>query len=64
MANPATKEANGPKVLRILLIEDNAGDVYLLEKTLQNRELCFKLIHYADGKQAIVAPKRIVSSPI
>jgi CheY-like chemotaxis protein len=55
MANPTTKTKHGSRPIRILLIEDNAGDVYLLEKTLQNRRLPYELIRYIDGEQAIRA---------
>lgn len=55
MANPTTKKEPGAKPIRILLVEDNAGDVYLLEKTLQNRQLGYELTRYIDGEQAIVA---------
>lgn len=58
MANATTKTAqdrNSPKPIRILLVEDNSGDVYLLEKALKSRELSYELIHYADGEQAIRA---------
>ena len=58
MANPTTKSAqdrNSPKPTRILLVEDNSGDVYLLEKALKSRQLSYKLIHYIDGEQAIRA---------
>jgi len=41
--------------IRVLLVEDNAGDVYLLEKTLKERHLKYELIRYADGEQAIRA---------
>jgi hypothetical protein len=50
MANPTTKKGNGPKAIRILLVEDNPGDVYLLEKTLQTRKLPYELIRYIDGR--------------
>jgi len=52
-ATPKTKSA--PNAIRILLVEDNAGDVYLLEKTLQHRRIDYELIRYADGEQAIRA---------
>src|SRR5438477_5896438 len=56
MTNPTTKTAkrdNGPNPIRILVVEDNPGDVYLLEKTFKNRQLSYELIRYADGEQAI-----------
>lgn len=55
VANPTTETKPGPKPIRILLVEDNAGDVYLLEKTLQHRQLRYELTRFADGKQAIRA---------
>jgi len=55
MAIPTTEKGNGPKPIRILLIEDNAGDVYLLEKALKCRRLSYELIRYTDGEQAILA---------
>jgi CheY-like chemotaxis protein len=42
-------------VARIVLIEDNDGDVYLLEKALQSRNIAYELIRYEDGEQAIRA---------
>jgi CheY-like chemotaxis protein len=56
MANPTTTttKGNSPKT-RILLVEDNPGDVYLLEKSLNSRELNYELTRYADGEQAILA---------
>jgi CheY-like chemotaxis protein len=47
----------GLKPISILLVEDQEGDVYLLEKTLQNRQLTYELIRYIDGEQAIRAPQ-------
>ena len=41
--------------VRILLVEDNAGDVYLLEKTLKSRQIGYELTRHADGEQAIRA---------
>jgi chemotaxis family two-component system response regulator Rcp1 len=58
MANPTTRTPerdNDPKPIRILLVEDNPGDVYLLEKTLQSRHLSYELTRYVDGEQAIRA---------
>ena len=55
MANPTAQKRTGPKPVRILLVEDNAGDVYLLEKALKSCQLSYELIRYADGEQAIRA---------
>src|SRR5215813_14034578 len=38
---------------RIVLVEDNPGDVYLLEKALQARKLAYELVRYDDGEQAL-----------
>ena len=55
MAIPTIKKGNGPKPVRILLVEDNGADVYLLEKTLKSCSLSYELIRYTDGEQAIQA---------
>lgn len=55
MANASTRQEKTPKTFRIFLVEDNAGDVYLLEKTLQNRGIGYELIRYDDGERAINA---------
>ena len=39
-------------------LRSSDGDVYLLEKTLQNRHVRYWLIRYADGEQAIRALQR------
>jgi two-component system, chemotaxis family, response regulator Rcp1 len=54
MAKATAKKESG-KTNRILLVEDNPGDVYLLEKSLKSRQLNYELIRYADGEQAIFA---------
>ena len=38
---------------RILVIEDNRSDVFLLERALKNQDLRFELIHLLDGSQAL-----------
>ena len=45
----------GKAAARIVLVEDNAGDVYLLEKSLQARHIVYELIRYEDGEQGIRA---------
>jgi len=40
---------------RIFLVEDNPGDVYLLEKALQNHQIAYELTRYEDGEEAIRA---------
>lgn len=41
--------------VRIVLVEDNPGDVYLLEKALQARNIKYVLILYLDGRHAMRA---------
>jgi len=53
-----TATGNQPKAARILLVEDNPGDVYLLEKALQHRQIAYELVLYKDGQQAIEALRR------
>jgi len=44
-----------PKRVRIVLVEDNPGDVYLFEKTMEARKIDYELILYLDGRQAMRA---------
>ena len=41
--------------IRIVLVEDNPADVFLLEKALQSRNIVYQLIQYEDGEQAMRA---------
>lgn len=47
-----TDTGSGP-VRRILIVEDNRGDVLLVEVALREAGLRFELIHIADGEKAI-----------
>jgi len=38
---------------RILVIEDNASDVFLLERALRNQNFSFELVHLLDGGEAL-----------
>ena len=38
---------------RILVIEDNSSDVFLLERALNQQDFAFELTHLADGDQAL-----------
>jgi len=40
-------------LVRILLVEDNAGDIYLFRKALESAELNFELIVIEDGAEAL-----------
>jgi len=47
-----TDTGSGP-VRRILIVEDNRGDVLLVEVALREAGLQFELIHLADGEKAV-----------
>jgi CheY-like chemotaxis protein len=42
-------------MVRIVIVEDNQGDVYLLELALRSRAIDYELIRYQDGEEAIRA---------
>jgi chemotaxis family two-component system response regulator Rcp1 len=50
-----TIEKPGKTAARIVLVEDNPGDVYLLEQSLQARHIAYELIRYEDGEQVVRA---------
>lgn len=55
---PGSREINKDKQrapVRIVLIEDNPGDVYLFEKTMGARGIEYVLILYLDGRHAMRA---------
>lgn len=41
-------------MLNILIVEDNAGDVFLLKEALRRSDIEFHCKHLADGEQAVV----------
>jgi DNA-binding response OmpR family regulator len=43
---------------RILVIEDNCSDVFLLERALKKQDLRFELIHLLDGGEALAFIRR------
>ena len=43
---------------RILVIEDNSSDVYLLERALHQQNFLFELTQLADGEQALAFIRR------
>lgn len=47
----------GP-LARILVVEDNVSDVYLLKRALQKQYLNYELIHLTNGAQAFAFVKR------
>lgn len=44
-----------PKVFRIVVVEDNPGDVYLLKEALRHHHIEYDLICHRDGEQALEA---------
>jgi CheY-like chemotaxis protein len=57
---PGTVETIKRSPVRIVLVEDNPGDVYLFEKAMAARGIEFVLILYLDGRhamRAIMEPK-------
>jgi len=51
-------ERGGVSVARILVIEDNASDVFLLERALKKQDLRFELIHMPTGSEALAFIRR------
>jgi DNA-binding response OmpR family regulator len=55
MASQAsTKSASDVRAARILVIEDNASDVFLLDRALKRQDFRFELVHLVNGDDAIV----------
>jgi len=52
------KHASVVPVARILVIEDNPSDVFLLERALKKQDLRFELIHMLDGGEALAFIRR------
>ena len=48
-------ESHDEQVFHICLVEDNPGDVYLLEKSLKRFQIDYRLTWYRDGERAIDA---------
>lgn len=38
--------------VRVVLVEDNPGDVFLIQEALREKGLHFELVHYPDGEEA------------
>jgi DNA-binding response OmpR family regulator len=52
------KQASSDSPARVLVIEDNSSDVFLLERALHLQDLRFELIHLTDGGQALAFIRR------
>jgi len=54
----SVKQAWVASVARILVIEDNASDVFLLERALNQHDLRFELVHLLNGGEALAFIRR------
>jgi DNA-binding response OmpR family regulator len=52
------RRANVVPPARVLVIEDNSSDVFLLERAMKQQDLRFELIHLADGAAALAFIRR------
>jgi len=52
------KHASVVRAARILVIEDNRSDVFLLDRALKKQDLRFELIHLLDGGEALAFIRR------
>ena len=52
------KNASVVATARILVVEDNASDVFLLERALKKQDLRFELVHLLSGGQALAFIRR------
>jgi CheY-like chemotaxis protein len=58
----ASSKENGEwrNVVRIVLVEDEPGDVYLLEKALSDRRINYELTCFEDGEQAMQGLSKVI----
>ena len=52
------KHVLGASIVRILVIEDNASDVFLLDRALNMQDLRFELVHLLNGGEALAFIRR------
>ena len=52
------KDTSAVTAARILVIEDNASDVFLLDRALKKQDLQFELIHLISGGEALAFIRR------
>ena len=52
------KPVSAAPAARIVVIEDNASDVFLLDRALKKQDLRFELIHLPNGAQALAYIRR------
>ena len=49
----SVKPPGGPRPYSILVVEDNRGDIFLLERALERQHIDFQLTHLQDGGEAL-----------
>jgi DNA-binding response OmpR family regulator len=52
------KHASVARTARILVIEDNGSDVFLLDRALKKQDLRFELVHLVNGAEALAFIRR------
>ena len=52
------KDASVEPTFRILVIEDNAPDVFLLDRALKRQDVRFELVHLLSGAEALAFVRR------
>lgn len=52
------KNASTVDAARILVVEDNASDVFLLERALNKQDFPFELVHLLNGREALAFIRR------
>src|SRR5689334_4236299 len=52
------KQASVERTARILVIEDNRSDVFLLDRALRKQDLQFELVHLLNGDEALAFIRR------
>ena len=57
-AGVSLKHASAAGAARILVIEDNASDVFLLNRALKKQDFPFELVHLLNGGEALAFVRR------
>lgn len=52
------KDASANRAARILVIEDNGSDVFLLDRALKKQDLEFELVHLLSGSEGLAFIRR------
>jgi len=57
-AGVSVKHVSDVRAARILVIEDNSSDVFLLDRALKKQDLRFELVHLVSGAEALAFIRR------